>query len=41
MKKTTLGDVLRALETLEPRIQVPAETAAAALAAVERMVAIG
>lgn len=41
MKKTTLEDVLRALETLEPRIDVPDATAAAALAAVERMVAIG
>jgi quinolinate synthase len=41
MKKTTLEDVLRALETLEPRVDVPEATAAAALAAVERMVAIG
>lgn len=41
MKKTTLEKVLAALETLEPRIEVPADIAAAALASVERMVAIG
>jgi quinolinate synthase len=41
MKKTTLPKVLAALETLEKRIEVPAEIAAAALASVERMIAIG
>jgi quinolinate synthase len=41
MKKTTLEKVLTCLETLEPRIEVPADVAAAALASVERMVAIG
>jgi quinolinate synthase len=41
MKKTTLEKVLASLETLEPRIEVPAGIAAAALASVERMVAIG
>lgn len=41
MKKTTLPKVLAALETLETRIEVPAEIAAAALASVERMIAIG
>ena len=41
MKKTTLPDVLRALQTLEPRIEVPDEVRALALAAVERMVEIG
>jgi len=41
MKKTTLPKVLAALETLETRIEVPAEVAAAALASVERMIAIG
>jgi quinolinate synthase len=33
--------VIAALETLEKRIEVPAEIAAAALASVERMIAIG
>ena len=41
MKKTTLPDVLLALQTLEPRIEVPDEVRAHALAAVERMVEIG
>jgi quinolinate synthase len=41
MKKTTLADVLRALQTLEPRIEVPDEVRARALTAVERMVGIG
>ena len=41
MKKTTLEKVLASLETLEARIEVPEEIAAAALASVERMVAIG
>jgi quinolinate synthase len=33
--------VLSCLRTLEPRVEVPADIAAAALASVERMVAIG
>jgi quinolinate synthase len=41
MKKTALPDVLRALQTLEPRIEVSAEVRARALAAVKRMIAIG
>jgi quinolinate synthase len=41
MKKTTLPDVLRALQTLEPRVEVPDEVRARALASVERMVEIG
>jgi quinolinate synthase len=41
MKKTTLPDVLRALQTLEPRIEVPDEVRVRALTAVERMVEIG
>lgn len=41
MKKTTLPKVLAALETLETRIEVPQAIAAAALASVERMIAIG
>jgi quinolinate synthase len=41
MKKTMLADVLRALQTLEPRIEVPDEVRARALASVERMVEIG
>jgi quinolinate synthase len=41
MKRTTLGSVLRAVDTLEPRITVPEEIRVAALAAVEKMVAIG
>jgi quinolinate synthase len=41
MKKTTLQDVLRSLETLEPRIEVPEEVRARALASVERMIEIG
>ncbi len=41
MKKTSLEDVLRSLETLEPRITVPEEIRVKALAAVERMLAIG
>jgi quinolinate synthase len=41
MKLTTLEKVRAALETLEPRIEVPADIAAAALASVERMIAIG
>lgn len=41
MKKTTLPHVLRALETLQPRITVPEETRQRALVAVERMLSIG
>jgi quinolinate synthase len=41
MKKTTLPDVLAALESLEPRIEAPENVRASALAAVERMIAIG
>jgi quinolinate synthase len=41
MKKTTLPDVLRALQTLEPRIEVPEDVRVRALTAVERMVEIG
>lgn len=41
MKKTTLEKVLAALETLEPRIEIPPQVAQAALASVERMIAIG
>jgi len=40
MKKTSLEDVLRSLETLSPRIQVPEEVRVRALQAVERMLAI-
>jgi quinolinate synthase len=40
MKKTTLDDVVRSLETLEPRITVPEEIRVRALSAVERMLAI-
>jgi quinolinate synthase len=41
MKKTTLPDVLRALQTLEPRIEVPEDVRVGALSAVERMIGIG
>jgi quinolinate synthase len=41
MKKTALSDVLRALETLEPRIEVAGDVRMRALAAVERMIEIG
>ena len=41
MKKTTLEKVLASIETLEPRVEVPERIAAAALASVERMIAIG
>ncbi len=40
MAKTSLEDVLRALETLEPRIQVPEEVRIRALKAVEMMLRI-
>ncbi len=41
MKKITLEKILRSLETLEPVITVPEETAALARGAIERMIAIG
>ncbi len=41
MKVTTLPKVLRSLETLEHRITVPANVAARARRAIERMIAIG
>lgn len=41
MKKTTLQHVVTALERLEPRITVPEDIRIRALAAVERMLAIG
>jgi quinolinate synthase len=40
MKKTTLKDVVRSLETLEPRITVPEEIRVRALTTVERMLTI-
>lgn len=41
MKLTTPEDVLRALQTLQPRITVPEETRVKALQAVERMLSLG
>jgi quinolinate synthase len=41
MKVTTLPKVLRSLERMEHRITVPAEIAARARLAIERMIAIG
>ncbi len=41
MKKTALPDVLRALQTLEPRIEVSDDVRTRALVSVERMVEIG
>jgi quinolinate synthase len=41
MKKTSIEDVCRSLETLQPRITVPEEIRLKALSAVERMLAIG
>ncbi|ABK17287.1 quinolinate synthase NadA [Syntrophobacter fumaroxidans] len=40
MKKTSLEDVLRSMETMEPRITVPEDIRLRALEAVERMLAI-
>lgn len=40
MKKTGLDDIVRALETLGPRVTVPEEIRLRALSAVERMIAI-
>lgn len=41
MKLVTLSKVLRSLETLEPRVQVPEEIRVKALKAVERMLELG
>ncbi|MDI9617044.1 MAG: quinolinate synthase NadA [Methanothrix sp.] len=40
MKKTSLKKVLRALETLSPRVEVPQSTAVRARRAIERMLAV-
>lgn len=40
MKKTDLSEVLRALQTLEPQVTVPEETAMRARASIERMLAV-
>ncbi len=40
MKKTSLKDVLRALQTLEPRVTVPDDIAAKARLSIERMLAV-
>ena len=40
MKMISLPKILRSLETLEPRIEIPADVAARARAAVERMMAV-
>ncbi len=40
MKKTNLAKVLRALQTLEPTVMVPEETASRARRAIERMLAV-
>ena len=41
MKRITLANILSSLETLAPRVEVPAAVAAAARRAVERMLAVG
>jgi quinolinate synthase len=41
MKKITLGNIRRALETLTTQVEVPADIAAAARRSVERMIAVG
>lgn len=41
MQRITLPKILRALETLQPRVEVPADVAARARVAVERMLAVG
>jgi quinolinate synthase len=40
MKKTDLAKILRALQTLEPRVTVPEEIAAKARRSIERMLAV-
>jgi quinolinate synthase len=40
MKKTTLGKVLRALQTLEPRVTVPEEIASRAKRSIDRMLQV-
>jgi quinolinate synthase len=40
MKKTNLENVLRALQTLEPRVSVPVEIASRARRSIERMLAV-
>jgi quinolinate synthase len=40
MKKTTLPDVLRALQTLEPRVVVPEDIAVRARGAIEKMLRV-
>ena len=40
MKKTNLSLVLQALQTLEPRVSVPEETAIRARRSIERMLAV-
>jgi len=40
MKKTNLSLVLQALQTLEPQVSVPEETAVRAKKAIERMLAV-
>ena len=41
MKRITLAKVLKSLETLEPRVEVPDDIRARALGAVERMIELG
>ena len=41
MKRITLANIHRSLETLEPRIEVEPEVAARARVAVERMLSVG
>ena len=41
MKRITLPKIRRSLETMSCRVEVPADVAAAARRAVERMVAVG
>jgi quinolinate synthase len=40
MKKTSIGNVLRALQTLEPRVAVPEKIASGARRSIERMLAV-
>jgi quinolinate synthase len=40
MKKTDLNKILRALQTLEPRVTVPEEIAGKARRSIERMLAV-